>query len=613
MGQQNLQIILDGQWLGGVDSLLQPTDLAQGTYAWGVNAVNRGGVFQTRPGKRRVISFSGRKGQGLYWVRTMDDRNYAMVAVDGQVYWAPFPFSKGTWSHLGGVTFDPDADWIYFQNTIQAIEYDNAGNIKILANPRNVVFMQDGSSIPCYWQLDDFSSGIVDNAYIPGNPSPKKTLPIGTAMLWQDNRLWVAKDDLVYASDILYGASFHEDSYLASQSGFRFPRKVVNLYPAPVQGVQVYTESSMHSLASYIQDRTTWASQVNPPFQQDVNLEIGIVGPWGYGLLHGMPWLFTHRGLISYDRALTQNLTTVLLTVDGEMMRSKQLLAPDISKICLGVWENILMVSVPASALQNRHTWIMDAGIAEKLNNTQGTCWTGIWVGTFPIQFASPIVNGTQHNYELSYSGGFLSLNAGDSPSPQPETNLPLQANIHLWENFIPNQLDGCEGNVNCSLETKAYTLTTDDYYRFVFAEFMIVNLKGIVPLQVYVAGLAGNYQLLFETTLRADVGPWGNPANSTLYYVSKGRTTEFENYRRQVRHMRTQEWVVKESKDEAACLEIGRMDGVDKAFQLMIQWQGRMGIRMVKFFYDRQLQSPQGQCPTPETNTPKIVLEATY
>src|SRR5215475_6246967 len=113
MSAQNMQIMLDGQWVGGVDSLLYPTDLAQGTYAWGVNGVNRGGIFQTRPGKRRIVSFCGRKGQGMYWVRTMDDRNYQLVAIDGQVYWAPFPFAAGTWSHLAGVNFDPDADWIY--------------------------------------------------------------------------------------------------------------------------------------------------------------------------------------------------------------------------------------------------------------------------------------------------------------------------------------------------------------------------------------------------------------------------------------------------------------------------------------------------------------------
>lgn len=619
MGQQNLQIVLDGQYVGGVDSFLYPTDLAQGTYAWGVNVTNRGGIVQTRPGKRLVVSFCGHRAQGAYWVRTMDDRHFKLVAIDGNVFWAPFPFSRGTWQQLPGVKFSPTAQWIYFQNTEQAIQYDSSNFITLLPNPKNVVFMQDGVSQPCYWDVgaqgatpDQFSSGIVDDNYVTG--SPRKPLMTGTAMLWQDNRLWVAVGPLVYASDLLYGASFQEETYLAEQTGFRFPRPVVNMFPAPVQGIQVYTQSSMHSLASFVQDRTQW--QTTEGFQSDVNLEIGLVGPFAYGLLHGMPWLMTHRGIISYDRALTTNLTTVILTADGEMARSKNLLAPDVTGTVLGTWENILLVSVPASAIQNRHTWVLDAGIAEKLNNTAGLCWTGIWVGTFPVQYTSPIINGTQHNYELSYSGGFLALNAGESPSSQPETNLALQANIHLWENFVPNQMDGCETEVNCSFETKAFTLTTDDYYRFVFAEFMLVNLKGVVPVQVYVAGLAGNYQKLFETTLRADVGPWGNPSTTTmLYYVAAGQSTVFENYRRQVRHMRTKEYVVNDSdnpSDGAACIEIGRPDGIDKAFQLMIQWQGRLGIRMIKFFYDRQLQSPQGVCPVDESITPHIVLEAT-
>jgi hypothetical protein len=177
----------------------------------------------------------------------------------------------------------------------------------------------------------------------------------------------------------------------------------------------------------------------------------------------------------------------------------------------------------------------------------------------------------------------------------------------------MPNQISDVETEVHCSVETRAFTLATDDYYRFVFAEFMIVNLKGVVPVQVYVMGLAGNYQKLFETTLRADVGIWGNPTeDSRLYYVANGRSTEFETYRRQVRHMRTQEFIVNDSLDNASCIEINRLNGVDKAFQLMIQWQGRMGLRQLKFFYDRQLQSPQGQCPTDETSIPHITVEAT-
>lgn len=607
MSANNYQFLLDGQWIGGVDSLLYPTDIAQNGYAWGVNVVNRGGVLQTRPGKRRVVSFCGHLAQGVHWCRTVDDFNYCLVAIDGLVYYAPFPFKD--WKQVSGVQFNIDAPRVYFCTGIQTVKYDASNFLTNLPNPVNIVCMQDGTSTPCYWNAADFSSGKIDQSSItgiPGNP-----MPIGTVMLWKDNRLWVAAKNLIYASDLLYPQSFQEETALATQSGIRAPRSIIDMQPSPVQGILVKTDSSLHSIQSFVRERNTW--QTTDKFFDDVNVEVGQIAPWATVQLHGMPWIFTARGLISYDRALTTNLTTIIQTTDGEMQRSKNLLSPDVSTICMGAWENILLVSVPASSIYNRHTWIMDAGIAEKLNSLSPMCWTGIWIGTYPVQYISPIVGGTQHCYELSYSAGFLALNQGDSPSPQPETDAPLQSNIHLWENFIPNQLDDSETEIHCSVETKAYTLATDDYYRFVFAELMIVNLKGVVPIQVYVMGLAGNYQPLFSTTLRADIGPWGNPTVETvLYYVTKNGTTEFENYRRQVRHMRTAEFIVHQSPDGAACTEIQRQDGIDKAFQLMIQWQGRLGLRQLKFFYDRQLQSPQGQCPVDESATPHITMEAT-
>lgn len=609
MAAQQYQVIVDGQWVGGCDSLLYPTDLAPGTYVWTVNCTNRGGVVQTRPGKKLVISFCGHIAQGLHWSRTLDDQNYLLVAIDGFIYWAPFPFL--VWTQLPGVSFSPTAPRIYFCTGEQAIQYDSKNNIELLPNPVNVVVMQDGISTPCYWIPQSGASGQITISTVTGiPPSPMR---IGTAMAWQDNRLWLAVNNLVYASDLLYPQNFQQDTYLADQTGFRFPRSVVNLFPAPVQGLLVLTDSSMHTLMSYVQDRTQW--QTTQGFQSDVNLEVGLVAPFAYTVLHGMPWLLTARGMISYDRALTQNLTTVLLTADGEMMRSKNLLGPNVGSACAGVWENVLLMGMPASSPYNRHTWVLDAGIAEKLNNTGGMCWSGIWNGTFPVQFASPIIDGTQHSYELSYSGGYLALQAGDSPSPQAETNLPPQAYIHLWENFIPNLLANVEDPIHCSFETKAYTLSSDDYYRFAFAEFMIVQLKGVVPFQCYVCGLAGNYVKLFSTTLRADIGPWGNPSQATkLYYVNtQGGTTLFENYRKQVRHLRTVDFIVENNTDDgAACVEILRPSGIDKGFQLMCQWQGKLGIRQIKFYYDRQLQSPQGVCPIDESITPHIVLEAT-
>jgi hypothetical protein len=198
------------------------------------------------------------------------------------------------------------------------------------------------------------------------------------------------------------------------------------MIPSPEQGILVETDSSLHSLQSFIPDRRTW--QTTTGFQSDVNLEVGLVAPWAIIYLHGMPWLLTARGVISYDRALVTNLSTVILTVDGEMDRSKVLLNQNVKKLMHGCVGKCPLLSVPASSTYNRHTWVMDAGVATKLNNSIGMCWAGIWIGTYPVQFASPIVAGFSTITSLAYSGGYLALNTGDSPSPMVDTGgVPLR------------------------------------------------------------------------------------------------------------------------------------------------------------------------------------------
>ena len=108
MSAQQFQFIVDGSlrreaWTA---SSIRQTS-CRGTYAWGVNIVNRGGIVQTRPGRHRVISFSGRLAQGAHWCRTVDDHNYILVAIDGFVYWAAFPFL--TWTKAANIAMNPQA------------------------------------------------------------------------------------------------------------------------------------------------------------------------------------------------------------------------------------------------------------------------------------------------------------------------------------------------------------------------------------------------------------------------------------------------------------------------------------------------------------------------
>ena len=73
--------ISDGSWVGGCDTLLFPTDLLQGCYSWSVNVLNRGGIIQTRPRRRRLFSIPGNRAQGFGEFLTLDRRGDLLFAV----------------------------------------------------------------------------------------------------------------------------------------------------------------------------------------------------------------------------------------------------------------------------------------------------------------------------------------------------------------------------------------------------------------------------------------------------------------------------------------------------------------------------------------------------
>ena len=124
---------------------------------------------------------------------------------------------------------------------------------------------------------------------------------------------------------------------------------------------------------------------------------------------------------------------------------------------------------------------------------------------------------------------------------------------------------------------------------------------------------LPGTISRSFKPTLRADIGPWGNPPDAVLYYVAGAGEVVPQGTTTTLRELPLPGAASKGAPNSLSTLlqtarpapRFSVLDGVDKAFQLMIQWQGRMGIRQLKFFYDRQLQSPLGVCPTDGEHNP--------
>jgi hypothetical protein len=595
--------VMDGPWPGGCDSFSYITDVAQGSYHWAVNTLARAGLVQTRPGRRKLFSLQGRNAQGFATFRDTPGTWYLVWAIDGLIYYSNYPST--TFQRLEGVTFNPFAPRVYFETGIQAAAYDNQSNLMFVSATR-LLFMQDGESSPAWWQ--GIGNTPLQPAVVPRivNPGPGyiPTIPVGTAMRYVDNRMWVSNGPKVYASDLLIPQNFLEGSYLATSDGFYFVDDVLAMEPAPQDtGMWVATIQSLNVLQTNIQARNLWSQ--TPNFQYQFSSEFGVAGPRGITTQHGLTWLFSTKGLLSINNALNIYHTNLILTQDAEMTRSKNHLNPDLSGVALGTYENILLCAVPHQNKYNRHIWIQDGGIAALLNSQIPPEWTGIWTGTWTLQFARMIQNGIERLFEMAYSSGTV-----DDQSDNP-------CLIHIWEDFQPRQQDANLGPIACKFESKAlYMSPAHEYFQCQFLELELSGIRGTVILTPYITGIGGSYvQLGQPITLVSNIGPFGDPTNATLYYgFANHLDTMLQNWRPQVRFLRTPIGNVPGQNTvqvpSAHMIETPFRDLVDKGFQILLEWKGIMGVHAIKLYYQAYSENRIGTQWKAETG-PNIIVDS--
>lgn len=594
-GDTRRNVMFDSGWILGCDSLLFPTDIAQGAYAWSVNTTNRGGIITTRPRRKRLFSIPGSRAQGFCEFLTLDQTQYLVWAVDGIIYFSIYPFN--TYEQIPGLSFNLFAPRIFFCAQVQAAKYNPDNTISILPTPINYLFIQDGVSSPGWWDgthaYQPFTNFDIATSSATTNVGP----PVGGPMVSSGGRLWVAVGRQVYASDYIIPTQFREGTYLSETSGFQFPRNVTCMLQAPQDsGTFVFTDRGIYTLQSNILDRTQW--QTTSQFQTTITEEIGCVAPFSPIYQHGLPWFYSAKGFISMDMALQIHISNVLYTRDGEMRRSKAKLSPSVTGICSGIFENILFVGVPHASQFNRHTWIQDGGTAPKLNSNAGTCWTGVWTGTYPVQYATVIYNGVEHSYQLAYSNGYMLTDNVKYP-------------ISVWENFQNIALDDGVTPVRSSLETRIFRMPNDENMQACFIEVLITQLSGDASLSFSIGGVAGLYQLLSTSVFRADTGPFFNPAMMTIYYGFPGQSdTIIESYRPQNRYPRSVEATIYSTTGSSHYIEVATSDFIDKGFQVLLQWSGNLSIRSVKFYYRPYSVKSVGEPPVDESSISKIVLE---
>jgi hypothetical protein len=610
----------DSQWTQGVNSLLFPTDLPAGEYAWGVNVTNRGGNIQTRPGRRRVFALPGKWGQAFTLFLDTNSNYWMVWAIDGLIYASKYPFV--TYQKLN-FSFNPFARRLFFAQGIQAATYDSSSNIVVIS-PIRWLFIQDGTSSPGWW--DPVGQQTVQKPVVPrvaGNQPLGyiPTLPIGTVMVYTDNRLWVAVGSKVYASDLFNPISFLEGTYLAEADGFGFPFEVQAMIPAPEDtGLYVCTANTIGQLDTQIQDRTQWQS--TPNFQSTFSQEIGVSAPNGLAYAHGLLWLYSNKGLVSLNNALSSQITSVLYEQDGEMSRSRNRLSPDRSGVAVGLFQNMFFVAVPSGNLFNAHTWVIDGDIASLLMSQQPPCWTGVWTGTFPIVFGRLIDQGVEHLYEFSYSSGTVT---------DPLTGA-TNCGIQIWELMSQNQYDEAANvitPIRCSWESRLFVMPNEEWYAAGWVELTLVGLKGTVEFEIWVAGMSGAYIQVGTTHFVANVGPFGDPNQGTggiIYYEVAGQVTSIaRDYKAQNRIVAGPGLDTTFYQNNPAQfygmnsphnIETDRNDGIDKAFQVLLKWTGVCGVRRLRFFYRPETEQSHGGLPLANIDevtlgdTDNVVLE---
>lgn len=547
-------------WTGGMNSLLHPTNIAPSQYHYGENVFNRGGIIQTRPGFRLMAYLAGAKLQGFTWFQQLNSVPFLVIAIDGLVYYSAWPYN--TFTQIQGIQFDANAEIVTFCDCVKSVVRNQDGSLRLI-QPYRVLVMQDGASRAAYWD------GSIARHLDP--EAPFYGTPTGLWMVWTSDRLWLSRGNQIVVSDIDDPLTFSENTYTAERSNFTLPDDCTGLIEANnEQSLLAFTRRTTTAFQSAIRERTSW--QNTPQFQQILIPRIGCVSGRSPINAFGLTWWFSEEGWIDLNSALYSLRTSQLTLRDTEMMRSKRALGTQTHRICSGWYENLVLVSVPSGDAYCNHTWVFDNSTADQLNEDSPACWSGIWTGMRPAQWATVNVMGKNRMFCASF-----------------DRTAYNETHIHVWEAFQSNRMDR-QSPILSQWETRA-ELPTARLGKFRYAELDLCEILGEVNLKVYYGGLKGPYIQVGEYDFTAEKGSIGS---ITQQVITDDSVIEF--FRPQTRTVKTEE-VGSDQPEHTVCIESERPPNIDKAFSILCEWRGRMGIKGIRLITEPITESDQGQC----------------
>jgi hypothetical protein len=554
-----------GPWPLGIDSLADPIYISDRSVQWSVNTLNRGGIYQTRPGFS-ILYDSTNAGypRGITVFTPQNQESYIVKAVGTTIRVNPYPFLSTGWTTLPNITLDNSPNPVYFETCIYG-NITNSDGTSTLIPSKPVLIIQTGVGKAAYWdgatsrQLETFE------------------VPIGTHMKWSGNRLWVANGPNLHASNLLEPINFSEEQDLESGGFFTLPGNVTGLgTTANFQSLLVFTDSTVSSIASTILDRTQWANTTS--FQQVILSDIGCVAARSIINQYGMTWWYSQGGLVNLDETLLAQRTSKLHYKDEAMARSKNNMNSDISGIATGRFGNFLMVSVPSGHLYNAHTWVMDEAIIESGDGSSPAAWSSNWTGIKPVQWVTAYIHGRSRVFCLSadfFTG-----------------TTTLVSNV--WEAFIEDRYDfgvtslgvATVQNIYCSVETK-YLSDAVTYKKYESINMMLSECEGSFNIKAYYSPRHGGYKLVLDKDIVADV--------DSLNYVDVINnliTTRI----RQNRFLRTNSDTPEDADTDKGVENPDATRNKDKGFFVRIDWTGAMALDQLVLYMRPVTDNPKGK-----------------
>ena len=607
-------------WIHGVNSVRNPWGLPEDQLKWAVNATIRGGIAQTRPGQAMKLSLPPGNLQGgvvfsankIYQSANTTTSNgvttttkatifnydgtpsdaselsYMVFCVDGKVYFAPFPLVQpASWDQyqLQNIKLDANVDKVFFTVATQNATTSTGGNVTVTPSHRMVI-VQDGINTPGYWDGSDAVGQLGAN------------VPIGTWMAYSGNRLWVASGNIVLASDIGNPLGWNERVSGTSRGDFSFARPVTAMVDYIGQNndtkLYVFSDRTTYSISSGILDRTQWTTTAN--FVTTLYPNIGCIAGNSIAFQAGMMWWYSQGGLISADVAASAYLSSQVLYKDVEMARVKKYMASDYSGICAASFENYILYSIPYLEPLNSATMVLDYAPASEWNQSRSPGWAGVWNGIRPINWSGDVINSQPRIFAFSVDY---------APSNDGSYN-------HLWESFMPERYDTYlsinpngtttefYNRIYCQVETP---LLGDkmDHKQFAYGEVECQQIGGTVDVQVSFRGSKGLYAPILKKRILAVTDSYQYSTSADANEISDLGYLRTQ-YRRLITESATRQPNFKSCESDLTL-------DVDKAFSLLIEWCGQLGVEAVRIFTDPWSEQSVGN-PNSNENESCIVAE---